>query len=138
MSALYILYVRPSKSFRDRASLLRKLDADALIKPRVLGSCERVRSMLDLKDFFHLPEVDTLVSQLADDAPGLIVVAGLDPATPADASGFLPSGRAAIFRILMRHIMLARPARHVIVVATSKDAVRIPRHSQRQVESCRV
>jgi sigma-B regulation protein RsbU (phosphoserine phosphatase) len=90
--------------------------------------------MLDLQDFFHLPEVDTLVSQLADDAPGLIVVAGLDPATPADASGFLPSGRAAIFRILMRHIMLARPARHVIVVATSKDAVRIPRHSQRQVE----
>jgi len=53
--------------------------------------------MLDLQDFFHLPEVDTLVSQLADDAPGLIVVAGLDPATPADVRGFLPAGERRSF-----------------------------------------
>jgi hypothetical protein len=53
--------------------------------------------MLELKDLFHLPELDSIFEQLADDESGLIVVAGLDvPAASAgastDADGFLPLG----------------------------------------------
>ena len=93
--------------------------------------------MLELKDFFHLPEVDALFEQLAADGPGLIVVAGLDP-RPLDPSpardGFLPSGRSAIFRILMRRILAAQRRPQAIVVAEDKSVVRIPRKLRRQVK----
>lgn len=109
--------------------------------------------MLDLKDFFHLPPVDALVEQLVADKSGLIIVAGLDPpAAPATADGFLPSGRAAIFRILMRQITITRPpstgatpttpvrgkraawAAPVVIIAASREAIRIPRQFSHQVE----
>jgi serine phosphatase RsbU (regulator of sigma subunit) len=93
--------------------------------------------MLELKDFFHLPQVDALVEQLVADGPGLVVVAGLDPrplAAPAAAGGFLPSGRSTIFGILVRQILTARQAGRAIVVAETKDAVRIPKRLGRQVE----
>jgi len=92
--------------------------------------------MLELKDFYHLPQVDTLFAQLAAGEPGLIVVAGLDPRSAgaeAAAGGFLPSGRSAIFRILVRHILAARPRSQAIVVAESEEAVRLPRQIRRRV-----
>ena len=92
--------------------------------------------MLELKDLYHLPQVDTLFDQLADDEPGLIVVAGLDPRPAAGAAAgdrFLPSGRSAIFRILMRLILAARPGSQAIVVAESEETVRLPRQVRRQV-----
>lgn len=91
--------------------------------------------MLDLKDFFHLPQLDALMEQLAAERAGLVVVAGLDPlAAPSAAGGFLPSGRATIFRILMRQILTARRSGRAIVVADARDAVRVPRQLARQVE----
>ncbi len=97
--------------------------------------------MLELKDFYHLPQVDTLFDQLAAGEPGLIVVAGLDPRPrtgPAAGDRFLPSGRSAIFRILMRHILAARPRSQAIVVAESEEAIRLPRQIRRQVTLSRV
>ncbi len=92
--------------------------------------------MLTLTDIFHLPELDALIAQLIADGPGLIVVAGLDVrpmAAPATGSGFLPSGRAAIFRILAREILAARPAARGIVVAEDKEVIRVPRQLQGQI-----
>src|SRR5437588_484574 len=40
---------------------------------------ERTDAMLDLKDFIHLPQLATLFDELAADAPGFVVVAGLEP-----------------------------------------------------------
>jgi serine phosphatase RsbU (regulator of sigma subunit) len=93
--------------------------------------------VLELKDFFHLPQVDALMEQIVADGPGLVVVAGLDPrplAAPAGAGGFLPSGRSTIFRILMRQILTAHGRARAVVVAETKDAVRIPNQLRRQVE----
>jgi serine phosphatase RsbU (regulator of sigma subunit) len=93
--------------------------------------------VLTLKDFYHLPQLDTVVEQLVADGPGLIVVAGLDPrplAWSAGSEGFLPSGRSAIFRILMREMLAAQRSARAIVVADSKDAVRVPRQLKRRVE----
>ena len=93
--------------------------------------------MLRLDDFYHLPDLDALVEQLVADGPGLVVVAGLDPrplVRSASTEGFLPSGRSTIFRILMREILTTDPSMRAIVVAESKEAVRIPSRLRRQVE----
>jgi len=97
--------------------------------------------MLKLEDFFHLPQLDTLVEHVAADGPGLVVVAGLDPPpTPAPAASdrFLPSGRSTIFRILMREILTARPALHAIVVTDDKASFQIPRQLRRRVRLLQV
>jgi sigma-B regulation protein RsbU (phosphoserine phosphatase) len=94
--------------------------------------------VLELKDFFHLPQVEPLVEQLVADGPGLVIVAGLDPRPlllAADPAGFLPSGRAAIFRILMRQMLDAHPGTRATVVAEPQDAIRVPRALRRRVES---
>jgi serine phosphatase RsbU (regulator of sigma subunit) len=90
--------------------------------------------MLELKDFLHLPQLDGLIDQLAASDAGLIIVAGSDPHQPDGVSGFLPSGRAAVFRILMRQIMEANPTAHALVVAEHKEAVRLPRHLRPRVQ----
>jgi serine phosphatase RsbU (regulator of sigma subunit) len=93
--------------------------------------------VLELKDFFHLPEIEPLVEQLIADGPGLIVVAGLDPRPlppPTTSDGFLPSGRAAILRILMRQMLTAHPGRRAIVVAEAEDAIRVHRDLRRRVQ----
>jgi serine phosphatase RsbU (regulator of sigma subunit) len=93
--------------------------------------------MLELKDFFHLPQVDVLVEQVLADGPGLILVAGLDPrplAASAAAGGFLPSGRSAIFRILVRYMLAADHGLRAIVVAETKDTVRISRQLRQRTE----
>lgn len=93
--------------------------------------------MLKLDDFFHLPQLDMLVEQLVDDGPGLTIVAGLDPrstSTSTTGGGFLPSGRSAIFGILMREILTAHPSANAIVVAEDKRVVRIPRQFRRRVK----
>jgi sigma-B regulation protein RsbU (phosphoserine phosphatase) len=86
--------------------------------------------MLELKDFYHLPQVELLIEQVVVDGPGLIVVAGLDPRplSPSSAGeGFLPSGRSAILRILMRQILVTHRNAQATVVAEIEDAIRIPR-----------
>jgi sigma-B regulation protein RsbU (phosphoserine phosphatase) len=92
--------------------------------------------MLKLGDFFHLPQLEGLFERLVSNETGLIVVAGLDPrpvsAATTDA-GFLPSGRSAIFGILMREILEADPALRAVVVTEDRTAVRIPRQLRRRV-----
>jgi serine phosphatase RsbU (regulator of sigma subunit) len=95
--------------------------------------------MLELKDFIHLPQLDEWIAQICAGGPGLTVVAGVDAHTPAtDHAVTLSSGRATVFRILLRQ-MLDKPGTdqaplRAIVVATDRDTVRLPRRLQRQVE----
>ena len=92
--------------------------------------------MLKLEDFFHLPQLGGLVAQMAGDGPGLTLVAGLDarPASPSAASErFLPSGRAAVFRILMREVLAACPALHAVIVTEDEKGIHVPRELRRRV-----
>ena len=85
--------------------------------------------MLKLSDFFHLPVIETAVAQVVAERSGLIVVAGLDlrlSGVSSGPGGFLSSGHATIFRILMRDIIEAHPP--CVIVAEDRDAVRPPRH----------
>ncbi len=93
--------------------------------------------MLELEDFFHLPQVEPLLDRLVSGGSGLILVAGLDPAPGADSvppGGFLPSGRATILRIFARQILAAHPTARACIVAASKEAIRIPRSLRQRVE----
>ncbi|GAB4460308.1 MAG: hypothetical protein Kow00120_28050 [Anaerolineae bacterium] len=93
--------------------------------------------MLTLGDLFHLPQVDALVAQMAAGEPGLVVVAGLDlrpeSASPAAGSGLLPSGRATIFRILMREFLAADEALRATVVTEDRSVVRLSRQLRDRV-----
>lgn len=93
--------------------------------------------MLDLKDFFHLPQLDAAIRKLEEDGPGLIVVAGLDPrpqVAPSVRGGFIPSGRPTIFRIVMRRLLMQKRRDRAIIVAEVRDAVRVSRQLKSQVE----
>ena len=90
--------------------------------------------MLKLGDFIHLPQVEAIFEQLVADGPGLLVVAGFDPRTTSAEGGFLPSGHATIFRILMREIWTYRPSARSIIVAENNTAIRVPREFRHQVE----
>lgn len=92
--------------------------------------------MLKLGDFFHLPQLDTLIEQLVADGPGLTIVAGFDPPSAtaqASGAGFIPSGRSAIFRILMDEILAARRGTQAIVISRDEAFLRVPRQFRRQV-----
>lgn len=97
--------------------------------------------MLELKDFFHLPQVDKLLKQLVTDQPGLVIVAGLDPrlvAGPDPKSRLLPSGRSTFFGILVRQLLAAHRTGNAVVVAAQRDPVRIPNAFRRRVKSLAV
>jgi serine phosphatase RsbU (regulator of sigma subunit) len=92
--------------------------------------------MLELRDFYHLPQLEPLVEQLVGGGPGLVVVAGLDPGDLAYAStpgGFLPSGKGAFLRLLMRKMLAARPGSRAIVVAEPDDPLRVARGARGQI-----
>jgi len=100
--------------------------------------------LLKLRDFFHLPLVDEYIQQLITAGPGLCLVAGLDlrpvsaeqpgPARTNPAAlyhrapvSFLPSGRSALFWILMEEIVAAHPRERCTVITEDKRSVRQPR-----------
>jgi serine phosphatase RsbU (regulator of sigma subunit) len=89
--------------------------------------------VIDLKDLSHLPQVDALIDQLVADGPGLVVVAGHDPSPAAAEGGFLPSGRAGLFRILMRQMLMAQPGSRALLVSDAAEPMRVPRELARRV-----
>jgi phosphoserine phosphatase RsbU/P len=91
--------------------------------------------MFRLSDFFYLPQVEPLVKEFTVIQPGLLVIAGLDP-RPTDeggGSGFLPSGRSAIFRVFFDELMTAHPGLTAIVICKEKFSV--PRKIQKRVDT---
>lgn len=103
--------------------------------------------MLRLQDFFHLPELDPLIEQLVHEPAGLILIAGLDPRVPASGAsvpradapsasddGFLPSGRNALFRILLHEMLVAFPSLTPTVVAPERESLHVPRQFSRRIK----
>lgn len=99
--------------------------------------------MIDLKDFFHLPEVDVLLAQVVNDARGITVVAGLGARSAQASSAGLPealmtqSDRSTIAAIVMRHTLdRAFDGKKIqaTVVGSDRNALRVANHQRRQVE----
>jgi serine phosphatase RsbU (regulator of sigma subunit) len=93
--------------------------------------------MLTLRDFVHLPELETLVNRIVSDGPGLILVAGLDPrlaSLPAIEDALLPSGRSAIFNILMQEILETDRNARAVVIGSKKAVGKAPKPLKKRIE----
>jgi serine phosphatase RsbU (regulator of sigma subunit) len=90
--------------------------------------------MFRLSDFFYLPQVEPLVKQFTLLRPGLLVIAGLDARTVdgGGGPGFLPSGRAAIFRVLFDELMTTHPG--LTAIAICKEKFSVPRKINKRVD----
>jgi serine phosphatase RsbU (regulator of sigma subunit) len=93
--------------------------------------------MLELRDFFHLPQVDEWIQATLAAEPGLRLIAGPDARLGQHADyrdGFRPSGRSALFWLLMDMFLAGSPSKTCIVVTHDKQNVRIPREFRRRVQ----
>jgi serine phosphatase RsbU (regulator of sigma subunit) len=97
--------------------------------------------MLRFRDFFHIPQLDVVLAQLLESQPGLTVVAGMDPHPIAESiigGQFLPSGRTAVFRMLVNEILAHVPAARAVIVTEEAPASRVPASLRRRVATLRV
>lgn len=101
-------------------------------------------NMFELKDFFHLSEVDQLLTQIVNDPRGITVVAGLGARSAqskvltADDGPLAHFDRSLISAILMRQI-LDRPKNgtgrkiEAVVLAPGGSVLPIANHQRKQV-----
>lgn len=89
--------------------------------------------MLELKDFYLLPQLQPLVKQLVEGWVGLGIIAGADPRPLVGEEPYPPSGHASLFRILLRDTLLATPTMRATVVRRTGDGFRLPRALRRRV-----
>jgi serine phosphatase RsbU (regulator of sigma subunit) len=88
--------------------------------------------MLELRDFFHLPQVDELLAEMSVGEAGVILLAGLE-AHATGGNSFMPSGRATLFRIIARQFLTGLKGYKAALVAEHRDALRLPRSMSRQI-----
>lgn len=90
--------------------------------------------MLDLNAFHHLPQLDTILDELARQSAGLVIVAGFEP-RPQLESERRSSGRGFMFGIIARQIFSAHPLIRAAIVTQEKDAqLRLPTRSRERVK----
>jgi hypothetical protein len=89
--------------------------------------------VLSFRDFSHHPQVDPIIEKLTHDGPGLILVAGMGNRAHIAQGGALPSGRAGIFRTLVRQLLESDDQLTATIIAESRDAFRVPRNLFRRV-----
>ncbi|HZW03196.1 MAG TPA: hypothetical protein VFF68_04675, partial [Anaerolineaceae bacterium] len=85
--------------------------------------------MFRFRDFYHLPQMDSLVEQLVADRAGMVLLVGVDQRLQAlhAGGGFLPSGRSTVFQTLMHEILAADPALECLALVNDRDSLRVPR-----------
>jgi len=89
--------------------------------------------MFRLNDFFHLPQLDPWIQQLTHIQPGLILVAGMDQRPGGGTlETILPSGRGAIFHILLDEILSNQPATRGVIITQDRNSFRLPREHARK------
>src|SRR5882757_80908 len=90
--------------------------------------------MLDLNAFHHLPQLDTLLDEIAQESAGLVIVAGFEP-RPLLERDPRSSGRGFMFGIIARQIFSAHPLTRAAIVTPEKDAqLRLPTRSRERVK----
>ena len=89
--------------------------------------------MFHLNDFFHLSQLEPWLQQLTQIRPGLVLVAGLDPRPGANLpETVLPSGRGAIFQVLLDEMLAQNPAVRGTYITQDRHTFRIPREITRK------
>ncbi len=92
--------------------------------------------MFNLKDFFHLPILDTALNQITEEAlPGIILVAGVDThaAAPMENNHLLTSGRSVFFDTFMQAYLGRHKEYSAVLVAQDKAITRLPRGLDKRI-----
>jgi len=92
--------------------------------------------MFNLKDFFHLPVLDTALNQIIEEAlPGIILVTGVDThaAAPMEDNHLLTSGRSVFFDTFMQAYLGRHKEYTAILVAQDKALTRLPRGLDKRI-----
>ena len=89
--------------------------------------------MFRLNDFFHLPQLDPWLKQLTQIQPGMILVAGMDQRPGGSTPDtFLPSGRGAIFHVLLDEMLANHPGTRGVIMTQDRKNFRLPRELARK------
>lgn len=91
--------------------------------------------MLKLKDFLHLPQIDSLISELVADSSGMIILAGIQarPVAEPGRDSFSPSGLSALLNIMIQEILLDQPLCQAVFITENRALARVPRQITRRV-----
>ncbi|HLF89185.1 MAG TPA: SpoIIE family protein phosphatase [Anaerolineales bacterium] len=86
-----------------------------------------------LNDFFHLPQLEPWLKQLTKIQPGMILIAGMDQRPGVGKpDSILPSGRGAIFHVLLDEILENHPTVRGTIIAHDRKNFRFPREIARK------
>lgn len=89
--------------------------------------------MFRLNDFFLLPQLEPWIQQLIQIKPGMILVAGMDQRPSGGMSeSILPSGRGAIFSVLLDEMLSTNPSARGVIVTHDRKNFRLPREHARK------
>ena len=92
--------------------------------------------MFNLKDFFHLPILDTVLNQIIDEAsPGIILVTGVNTHTvsPVETDPLLTSGRSVFFDTFMQAYLGRHNPYNAVLVTQEKNLTRLPRGLEKRI-----
>ncbi len=93
--------------------------------------------MFTFRDFFHLPELDPYLRQIADTRHGLVLLAGL-PAPISDTQGneapSQPSAGSIFFPILIEELLQRHPSARAVLITRQASLARLPRHLKPRIE----
>lgn len=103
----------------------------------MVALCYTGWAMLGLGDLYHLPQMDGLIEQIVAIQAGLVIVAGPDGRQNGIASaslGIPPSGRGALFSMLVERMLVASASNSSFIVCQDKTAWHLPHHFKRKVK----
>lgn len=86
--------------------------------------------MFQLRDFYHLPELENCLEQMINASRGLMLVAGTAIRTAGLTGAVdvaLPSGRATIVNMFFNEIMAAQPHLRAVIIGQDRTSMRLPR-----------
>ncbi|NUM45282.1 MAG: SpoIIE family protein phosphatase [Anaerolineales bacterium] len=89
--------------------------------------------MFRLRDFFQLPHLEPWLDQLLKIQPGMILIAGKEAQAGLPGETILPSGRSAIFHVLLGEILANNPATRAIIITHDRKSYRLPREVARKM-----
>jgi serine phosphatase RsbU (regulator of sigma subunit) len=90
--------------------------------------------MFTLRDFIHLPDLEGVLTQLAETKSGMIVIAGMDRrvgTTHSPGDLILPGGCLTICEVLTQFILEKKPQEKALIVTEDRTFLK-PAHAQKK------
>jgi serine phosphatase RsbU (regulator of sigma subunit) len=97
--------------------------------------------MFQLRDFYHLPELEACLEQMIREPHGLMLVAGTAARSSIQSGAVdvaLPSGRAAMMNMIFNEVLSAHPQMRAVMIGKDRTSMRPPRAFKARVRQVEV